>query len=155
MNIHTILSLSNELDKFLSNKDNVIVFYKLLKTECLHNQNLINCLKSDVGQKDTAIIEIINLLEIENLEIYLSGQFKKTSFLAKILDRNIDRQDTNNDDLVANIFLKIKVLKAISTIKTEEKSGFKNFRLKQRLQNLRDKLEELTRELDDRIKSNV
>ena len=64
-------------------------------------------------------------------------------------------QDTNNDDLVANIFLKIKVLKAISTIKTEEKSGFKNFRLKQRLQNLRDKLEELTRELDYRIKSNA
>ena len=59
MNIQTILSLSNELDKFLSNKENVIVFYKLLKTECLHNQNLINCLKSDVGQKDIAIIEII------------------------------------------------------------------------------------------------
>lgn len=149
INIQSFINFSKEIDAFLSDDKNIKKLNRLLKIECQHNQNIINCIKTDLSQNNVAYSGIIDLLETNQLEIFLSGMIKKESFINKIIDYKKDSLD-ETDDLVVNIYLKIKVLKSISKLNSEENKSVKNFRIKQRLKNLKEKLVLLSKELDQR-----
>jgi hypothetical protein len=146
-----ILNTTKEFNKFLSNKENLIVMLRLLKIEINHNLNLINCLKKDLKQQDEEFNEIINLLESSILQIYLTNQHRNDSLLSKIIDPKPDLIDLEKDDLNVNIILKIKILKSINTLPYKNKNGYKKFRLKQRIELLRAKMIALVKILDDKL----
>lgn len=150
INIQTFINFSKEIDAFLADDNNIKKLNRLLKIECQHNQNIINCIKTDLSQNNVAYSGIIDLLETNQLELFLSGMIKKESLINKIIDYKKDSLD-KTDDLVVNIYLKIKVLKSISKLNSEENKSVKNFRIKQRLKNLKEKLVLLSKELDQRI----
>jgi hypothetical protein len=145
--------VSNEWNKNLEKKENLTVFYRFVKLECNHNLNLINCLKTGVDQQDPEIIEISNLIETAWLEIYFSEQIRNKSLVSRLKDKFIDNVDEETDDLVLNILLKIKIIKAINSLSFSDKSGYKKFRLKTRLGFLRNKLVALSIQLDEKINS--
>ncbi len=152
-NVNQFFSVSNEWNKNLEKKENLTVFYRFVKLECNHNLNLINCLKTGVGQQDPEIIEISNLIETAWLEIYFSEQIRNKSLVSRLKDKFIDNVDEETDDLVLNILLKIKIIKAINSLSFIDKSGYKKFRLKTRLGFLRNKLVALSIQLDEKINS--
>jgi hypothetical protein len=139
------------LSKFLSNKDISFVILTLLKIEVGYYLNLINYLKKDLNRQNEEINDIINLLEVNMLEVYLTNQHKNDSILTKLFDKKTDYLDHEKDDLIVNIIVKIKILKSINSLPYQNKNGYKKFRLKQRVDFLRDKLLNLLNVLDFKL----
>ncbi len=122
-----------------------------MKIEVGYYLNLINYLKKDLNRQNEEINDIINLLEVNMLEVYLTNQHKNDSILTKLFDKKTDYLDHEKDDLIVNIIVKIKILKSINSLPYQNKNGYKKFRLKQRVDFLRDKLLNLLNVLDFKL----
>jgi hypothetical protein len=140
-----VLKITNELDKLISDKQEIEVLKRLLLIEVKHNLNLIFCLKlEELNQKSEEILIIVEHLEIDVLMLFLSDNIKKKSLLSKLLQEYKKTKDDESNDLILNIILKVKILKSIKKLPyNNSKIGFKDFRLKKRLENLQDNLHKL------------
>ena len=143
--LNNILSFFKELSSGLEKEEKIELLNKKLLVECTYNLSLINCLKlEDIPQKSREALKIATLMETSFLEIHQLEKIKNTTLLNKLADSNTDDLELENDDLIHNILLKIKLLKAINELPFEEKEDYKNFRIKVRMEFLQKKLTQLS-----------
>ncbi len=115
---------------------------RLLKLECRYNLSVLNLIKDDVNQFSKSHLELFPLLESEKIEFFILNKNLQDSALLKIKDLFLkEDNDNKSGELLENILLKIKILKAIS--KLSDENEYKKFQLKRRAKNLIDKLNQL------------
>ena len=126
----------------LQSHDLAILFENQLLLECQFNLNLIDCLKShNLEQQSKELNEVIGLLETKMLDLYLPQKIEIKTTLSKLSDTCIDMEDDIFEaDLIQNIILKIKTLKALSQLTVNNNDSFKKLQFKRRLNNVKEKL---------------
>lgn len=141
-------SLYDRLGVELKSSGKVMLLENQLLLECQFNLNLIDCLKSDnLEQQSVELLEVIGLMETEMLSFYLPQKIEASTTLKKFVDSEKDSEDISKHDLIQNIILKIKTLKAFSQLSYTNNEKLVKVRFKKRLENVQKKLEKLRNEL--------
>lgn len=146
ISITDVFSLINQGQSMFLNSEKRKTLNRLLLVEVNHNINIINLLPEELEQFSLEYYSIFNLLETDYLIAYMAEPHGE--FFKNILDSQSQKNDFEKDDLISNIILKIKILRSISLLKSSDISS-KKFRLKLRIKNLKGKLEQLGKQLDN------
>ena len=158
MNIYNLIS---DLDKRLSTEvemdDKNNIQLTMLLIECKYNLDIIASIDFEKSNNDdTQLREVIKLLSSEALEkLLLNGSFKSNSVFMKWLYKSFNQisalifessedqeQISPNDTLLFNMYKRIAVLKALSTINPPY-TALKQLNFRTRLKYLNDILLEI------------
>lgn len=146
ISISDVFSLINQGQSVFLNSEKRKALDRLLLLEINHNLNIINLLPEDLEQVSLEYYSIFNLLETDYLIGYVAEP--QGEFFKNIVDSQSQKNDQEKNDLISNIILKIKILRSIALLKSSD-FGSKKFRLKLRIKNLKGKLEQLGKQLDN------
>jgi hypothetical protein len=144
MNVSTLFEVINlpieELNK--SNFEKAV--RRLLLIECLHNLNVLGLLKDKTSNNNNLPLDLFQHLEIVQIEFFLTQNHLHQTLISKVKDLFIDEDDLTQN-ILQNIFLKIKILKSIGQMKNTKE--LKSFNFDLRIKNLKKKLTLLKKNL--------